>query len=58
MTNKGNYPNDFITTEKDGELTSYEKELSEIFKENCEYSINFSRKKTTSIENIGNPSFD
>ena len=59
LTNKGCISNDFISTEKDGELISNEKELVEPFNENYINIVeNTSGTKPSSLGNCSNKSCD
>ena len=59
LTNKGCISNDFISVEKDGDLISTEKELSEPFKQNyINIKENSSGKKPSSLGDCLNASQD
>ena len=57
LTNKGNFCNDYIAIEKDGELIGNEKELTELFNESYVNIVEISAgKKLASIGNSDNRS--
>ena len=57
LTNKGNFSNDYITIEKDGELINNEKELVELFDESYVNIVEISSgKKLASTGNSDNRS--
>ena len=59
LTNKGCIPNDFISVEKDGDLTSNEKELEELFNQiHINIAENSSGKKPSSLGDGLNASQD